>query len=426
MEGKNQKLDFDTIVVGAGIVGSACAYKIAKTGRRTLLLEQFPLDHKFGSSHGASRIIRLSHSQPHWVRLAQDAYREWDQLHELDGGDTLYIRNGLLTLDTDWSQTQIRASALEQFGVPHEVFRGGGAIQRRFPHLHNYDERWSALYEPGGGTILAENCLRTVQKQFLRLGNSLAKIQDNERVLAFVPWDGDEPSDDGKGKTAANSDEHPLPERQRAFVEVQTTKRKYFAENVVVAAGGWLSLLLPDLPLRAQPHLIGVNFWRVISNPELFRAEANSPNLISLETGEELFALPGTDYPNTIKFAVHLGVEVSDLQRRAEMKPPEWAQSLVAQHLARHFPDVDCTAPVIKDTCIYTMTDDLQFIVDRHPRHKNVFVVGGFSGTGFKFALTIGTVLAEWANGEGTPPHIDVSPFRLDRRIIADTNRPKL
>lgn len=35
-----QKLDFDTIVVGAGIVGSASAYKIAKTGRRTLLLEQ--------------------------------------------------------------------------------------------------------------------------------------------------------------------------------------------------------------------------------------------------------------------------------------------------------------------------------------------------------------------------------------------------
>ncbi|KAL3118563.1 hypothetical protein niasHT_005778 [Heterodera trifolii] len=427
MDKNRSKLDFDTIVIGAGIVGSGCAYKIAKTGRRTLLLEQFALDHKLGSSHGASRIIRLTHSQPHWVRLAQDAFREWDGLHKLDGGEALYIKNGLLTLDPDWSQTQLRASVLRQFGVPHQVFRGGSAIQRRFPHLHNYDERWSALYEPGAGTMLAENCLRTVQRQYLKLGSNLAKIRDNEQVLAITPWESATDASDSAELTApANADEHPQRRRGgRHFVEVQTTKRKYLAENVVVAAGGWLNLLVPDLPLRAQPHLLGVNFWRVICNPQLFQPEMNSPNLISLEKGEELFALPGTDYPNAIKFAVHMGIEIADLKRRAELEAPEWAHSLVAQHLAKHFPDVDCTAPLIKDTCIYTMTDDLQFIVDRHPRHQNVFIAGGFSGTGFKFALTIGTVLAQWVNGEDTPPHIDVSSFQLGRRI-ADTDRPKL
>jgi flavin-dependent dehydrogenase len=40
MEQKQQRFDFDTIVVGAGIVGSGCAYKIAKSGRKTLLIEQ--------------------------------------------------------------------------------------------------------------------------------------------------------------------------------------------------------------------------------------------------------------------------------------------------------------------------------------------------------------------------------------------------
>ena len=53
-------------------------------------------------------------------------------------------------MDVDWAQTRIRASVLSRFGVRHEVLRGGAAIQKRFPQLVDYDEGWSAVYEPGG------------------------------------------------------------------------------------------------------------------------------------------------------------------------------------------------------------------------------------------------------------------------------------
>ncbi|MEO7653747.1 MAG: FAD-dependent oxidoreductase [Bryobacteraceae bacterium] len=46
-------------------------------------------------------------------------------------------------------------------------------------------------------------------------------------------------------------------------------------------------------------------------------------------------------------------------------------------------------------SCLYAMTPDEHFIVDRHPIHGNVCFAAGFSGHGFKFAPAIATALAE-------------------------------
>lgn len=46
--------------------------------------------------------------------------------------------------------------------------------------------------------------------------------------------------------------------------------------------------------------------------------------------------------------------------------------------------------------CLYTMTPDHHFIIDRHPRHENVFITAGFSGHGFKFAPVVGEILSDF------------------------------
>jgi sarcosine oxidase len=66
------------------------------------------------------------------------------------------------------------------------------------------------------------------------------------------------------------------------------------------------------------------------------------------------------------------------------------------QHFAaRHLMDLDLGRWTGK-TCIYTMTPDEHFIVDRHPHHENVFLAAGFSGHGFKFTPVIGAIMADY------------------------------
>ena len=45
--------------------------------------------------------------------------------------------------------------------------------------------------------------------------------------------------------------------------------------------------------------------------------------------------------------------------------------------------------------CIYTLSPDRHFIIDRHPHHERVALATGFSGHGFKFAPVIGEMLAD-------------------------------
>ncbi|HAB18981.1 MAG TPA: N-methyl-L-tryptophan oxidase, partial [Verrucomicrobiales bacterium] len=65
------------------------------------------------------------------------------------------------------------------------------------------------------------------------------------------------------------------------------------------------------------------------------------------------------------------------------------------------------------ETCLYTCTPDLNFVLGRHPEFPQVALAAGFSGHGFKFCSIIGEVMADLAE-HGRTAH-DLSLFALDR-----------
>ena len=56
----HQRDVYDVCVLGVGAMGSSATYALAARGHRVLALEQFEIAHNNGSSHGDSRIFRLS------------------------------------------------------------------------------------------------------------------------------------------------------------------------------------------------------------------------------------------------------------------------------------------------------------------------------------------------------------------------------
>ncbi len=114
--------DADIVVVGAGITGVATARALAQAGRGVIVVEQFGLGHDRGSSHGATRIFRLSYSDPHYVRLAQGALQSWREL-EAECGEQLIVPTGGL----DFGPVALEnARALAACGVRHELPHGRG------------------------------------------------------------------------------------------------------------------------------------------------------------------------------------------------------------------------------------------------------------------------------------------------------------
>src|SRR2546429_6300917 len=114
-----QHLQARNVVVGAGAMGAAAAYHLARRREPVLLIEQFAPGHDRGSSHGAARITRHSYADPHYARLMPEAFRAWRML-EAEAGQNLYLRTGGVSLSPPGVDYVGRvAASLAAIDVPH-------------------------------------------------------------------------------------------------------------------------------------------------------------------------------------------------------------------------------------------------------------------------------------------------------------------
>ena len=83
---------------------------------------------------------------------------------------------------------------------------------------------------------------------------------------------------------------------------------------------------------------------------------------------------------------------------------------------AKHLPEA--VGPVrLAKTCLYTLTPDRDFLLDRVPGTENIFAVVG-AGHAFKFASVLGQILVDLAL-DGATSH-DISAFAADRPILRE------
>lgn len=372
---------YDVIVVGAGIEGSSTAYQLARQGKKTLLLEQFPIPHSRGSSHGQSRITRKAYGEmEHYTVMMKEAYPLWETL-ERESGTKIFRETGMLTMGSSDKFTMGTIRCLQRHGIAHEVFDYRG-IKQAYPMIE-YPKDYTFVVDKTGGILRADKALLAYHETFRRFGG---EIRDGEKVVDIVPGD---------------------------TVEVRSaSSNTYRGRSVVLAVGAWATKILPSMQLRLPLKVLRINvlYWKE-KVPGRYGAD-RFPVFLQENAVDKhaVYGLPSEEYPGLIKICLHWGPEVDPDIR--DMADDSWVIDKMKGYVSKHFPELE-SEPAIAETCMYTWSEDENFILDRHPTWKNIIIGAGFSGHGFKLAPVVGKVLAELATNQ--TPSYDMTPFKIQR-----------
>jgi len=354
----------DVLVIGAGVMGAATAWQLARRGHDVLIADQFARGHQHGSSHGGVRIIRWTYPDPYYTALTTEAMPWWREL-EAEAGEPLLDLNGVYDHGQPALLTPL-ADALQACAVPYE-WLSPEAAHERVPGLR-FDTQ--VLYH-GGGRIFAERAVDALIRLAIERGAD-ARFDHPVRIVSV----GDHVEADVGGETVR-------------------------ARRVVVTAGAWVANLLaasaaiggialPPLRITAehlahyQPvdeHAVWPSFMH---HTELFRYGLFTPGEGLKVGGHHEGVVTSIDQPR----------DEVDLSRIDEIR----------RYVSEWVPGVE-PEPRFGATCLYTTTPSEDFVIDRV---GPVVVASPCSGHGFKFAPLIGDMLARLSLD--TPVDVVVAP----------------
>ena len=335
----------DVVVIGAGAMGSATAWWLARRGVDVVLLEQFEPGHTRGSSHGGARIFRLAYYEPEYVRMAQASLPLWRELED-DAGEPLLDTTGSID-HGDPADVNAVAAALDACGAAYERLSDVQAA-----------ERWPAfrfagdvLFHPDGGRCRADATVAALQRRAAAHG---AVVHFGARADARVHADS---------------------------VEVRAAGATWRAPVAVVTAGAWVTQVLG----HSAPNVVVTQEQVQHFAPTV---EQEWPSFIHHQR-PWIYGLltPGEG----VKVDHHHVGPVIDPDHRVPRD--QGAEQRVARYVEEWMPGLDPT-PVHTAECLYTTTPDESFVIER----VGPVVIGSpCSGHGFKFTPYIGQRLADLA-----------------------------
>lgn len=370
----------DVLVVGAGAMGAWTALAAKRSGHRVVLIDAFGPGNSRATSGDETRILRFSHGTdtfyPAWARAARD---DWTDLGD-QVGERLFQQSGALWFVHDEGGFETDSlAALASLAIPVERLEPD-EVRARWGGIATHDLAF-AVFEPEAGLLLARRGVVAVATMFEREGGAAERGEarpgrgHGDRLLDVLLGDG----------------------------------RRLAGDAFVFACGPWL------------PRLFAGELSALI------RVTRQDVAYFGLPPGDRRFEAPAFPcWVDNSTGAYGIGsVDGRGFKCASDTNGPQWDPSSgdrlvdaaaideARAYLARRFPPL-AAAPVSETrVCQYESTPDAEFVIDRHPRWRNVWLVGGGSGHGFKHGPVIGRYVAERL---GTDDSVDPR-FRLDRPL---------
>lgn len=348
--------DCDVAVIGAGVFGSWTAWHLVKAGRKVALIDAYGAGHARASSGGESRVIRVSYGgDPLYSAMAHDSLRWWQAVSDRQALPLLH-RTGVLWFSPQqdmYMQDSLRWLAARQ--IAHQRF-DSAALSARFAQMR-FDSLESGFLETASGLLVAGRAVQTVAREAVGTALNIAPVTGVEK----------------------NSEGDFLVAGMRA-------------RHLVFACGPWLPKLFPELlkdrivPTRQEVYHFGARAG------DARYAPPQQPVWADFNAGDIVYGMPDIEGQGfKIAFDAHGDVVDPDtLERRISEEGLQRAR----RYISKRFPGL-AGAPLIHSrVCQYENSSNGDLLIDRHPAHDRVWLVGAGSGHGFKHGPAVGARVA--------------------------------
>ena len=368
----SQTVKVDALIIGAGIMGASCAFRLSERGMKVAVLEA-QIAPAMGSTGRSTAGVRVQFTEEVNIRLSWESIQEYSQFQDLYGEDAGYRSIGyLLLVPPERLEVHMASVRLqEQIGVPVQVLSAEEAQQ-----FVRFDPANIACttYGPADGVVDPHS----ITIAYLRLA---------------------------KERGAEIHMETPLIQASRAGSswQVETPQRVFEAEYVVNAAGAWAGevagragLTVPVQPVRRIVYATVPTTW-----PHAYPLTIDMASGFYLRSEGEriLFGRSNPDEP--AGFTEGVDWDWFDPTIRIGSRRFPWLAEVRLDHRACWWG-------------YYEVTPDHNPILGRMPAAENWINVAGFSGHGVQQAPVVGRLMAEEIT-LGRAQSINIDALRIER-----------
>jgi len=342
-------------VVGLGIAGLSICARLALAGHEVSGFEQFEPMHEHGSSHGDTRIMRLTPGEGEvYVRLARRAGELWRTWEGLAGRPFIEWTGGLMAGPRGSSFV----SACQRLSRTPAALLRGDAIHALTRGCMALPYEWDVFRQEDCGVIAADAVRAFLLRQAPRWG---AKLRHNARI------------------------EGPI-----ESLSLTVDGEALAFDAVIVAAGAWAGRLLPEFcgKLAVKRRVLA---WFRTNQPRLLPA-------LCCDDEPGLYGMPAPRGLYKLGFHAIGGAADPDRVREPDDEDIQQLRERAVALLPRHDPN-----PVRAARCLYTVTPDENFLIAPSQHHPRVLLFSACSGHGFKYAPIFGELVQEWLEDKHSP-----------------------
>ncbi|KAK4937229.1 hypothetical protein LTR10_022061 [Elasticomyces elasticus] len=353
------------LVVGAGVFGLGCALELANRGYSNVtVFDRLAPPVPDGSSCDISRIVRSDYSDPFYAALAKEALQAWRS----GPFQSFYHNSGFVLTSESMPDAFLEKlnGVLQGQNIPFEKFNSTAELQSMFPCLDTINANFGGYLNPNAGWADAAGAVSLLATLCTEKGVSIVTGPRGTVKSLRITKAGIE------GVNVANGP-------------------PVMGSNVILATGAWTNGLI-DLTYAMSSSGQPVGFIQL--TPEEARTISQMPTLINMTTG--FFVFPPTPGTNILKVACHsngfettMRVQSTDQTISAPKRDannavssfiPDSADAALRHGLRQVLPEFAERPWMRRRLCWYTDTPEGNFVIDRHPSIKGLFIAAGGAG----------------------------------------------